>query len=590
MSFARGVTSWLPSAGPHHGLVTNGIRNDPERSPGLPRPAPPRRTPICGKDGLGESQLPPPAVRAPLRPRSHPGSRRRTVGPALPRPQRPRRWSARARRPWWAPRWRRRGPGHRWARTGTAPRPPGRPPSRPGSGPRTAPGPVRRAPQGDGRRPLPSDPRELPREPRRAPQQAPQRRDVDPGRGLRPAPPAGRGPSPLRGRLAVAAVAVGAVATAGHSLAGLDALSEAPTTAELALAADRGTTTDTESSAASAAGPRRASTRPPRTSCPSRRRPRPPPTSSTTEADSAEGPGQVSAISKAAERRAAQARAAAEAARPDFVKPAEGRFTSGFGARWGSSHRGIDIAGPIGTPIVSVADGTVVESGPASGFGMWVKVELDDGTINVYGHVNRSYVREGQQVRAGEEIAEIGNRGRSTGPHLHFEVWTDGEQQDQPAAVARRARHLAGIPTGLVRSPARRPGPRSAPRSGALVVGRVPNERRFRCFRSSERAAHVSGRAAARTPGVGVRAPRGHCQSRVDQEGPRARAGPARLAALAARRCPSAETGARGHPAPGPARGDPRRSSRAKVPFGRNRRARAASSDRAGRWWVATAS
>ena len=259
MSFARGVTSWLPSARPHHGLVTNGIRNDPERSSGLPRPAPPRRTPICGKDGLGESQLPPPAVRAPLRPRSHPGSRRRTVGPALPRPQRPRRWSARARRPWWAPRWRRRGPGHRWARTGTAPHPSRRPPSRPGSGPPPRRRPrARRAPRTMAAVPLPSDPRELPREPRRAPQQAPQRRDVDPGRGLRPAPPAGRGPSPLRGRLAVAAVAVGAVATAGHSLAGLDALSEAPTTAELALAADRGTTTDTASSpAASSTGPRR---------------------------------------------------------------------------------------------------------------------------------------------------------------------------------------------------------------------------------------------------------------------------------------------------------------------------------------------
>jgi len=319
----------------------------------------------------------------------------------------------------------------------TGGRAPGPLPTRPvGLRPGPAPAPARPAgpqgPQGDGRRPLPSDPRELPREPRRAPQQAPQRRDVDPGRGLRPAPPAGRGPSPLRGRLAVAAVAVGAVATAGHSLAGLDALNEAPTTAELALAADRGTTTDTASSpAASSTGLDAATSNVLPVTAPASSAA----TSSATssgEADSSDGPGQVSAISKAAERRAAQAQAAAEAARPDFVKPAEGRFTSGFGARWGSSHRGIDIAGPIGTPIVSVADGTVVESGPASGFGMWVKVELDDGTINVYGHVNRSYVREGQQVRAGEEIAEIGNRGRSTGPHLHFEVWTDGENKINP--------------------------------------------------------------------------------------------------------------------------------------------------------------
>jgi murein DD-endopeptidase MepM/ murein hydrolase activator NlpD len=281
------------------------------------------------------------------------------------------------------------------------------------------------APQTGGHRPLPGEThRELPREPRRAPQ----RRDIDPGQGLRPAPPTGRGPSPLRGRLAVAAVAAGALATAGHSLAGLDALSEAPTTAELALAADRGVTSDADTPSASGGSTgldAATSNVLPVT-----------PSASTSSAasgsDEAESVGQVDALSKAAERRAAQARAAAEAARPDFAKPAEGRFTSGFGARWGSSHRGIDIAGPIGTPIVSVADGTVVESGPASGFGMWVKVQLDDGTINVYGHVNRSYVTEGQQVRAGEEIAEIGNRGRSTGPHLHFEVWTDGENKINP--------------------------------------------------------------------------------------------------------------------------------------------------------------
>jgi murein DD-endopeptidase MepM/ murein hydrolase activator NlpD len=246
----------------------------------------------------------------------------------------------------------------------------------------------------------------------------------------------------------VAAVAAGALATAGHSLGGLDALSDtSSTTAELALASERGTDRGAGTSTvrdsgstgldaatsgvlpviAPAAGAASATS------------------SSSAEASSDEGPGQRSAIAKAAERSAAQARAAAEAARPDFVKPAEGRFTSGFGARWGSSHRGIDIAGPIGTPIVSVGDGTVIESGPASGFGMWVKVQLEDGTINVYGHVNRSYVEEGQRVRAGEEIAEIGNRGRSTGPHLHFEVWENGENKINPLPwLAERGISLGG--------------------------------------------------------------------------------------------------------------------------------------------------
>lgn len=106
-----------------------------------------------------------------------------------------------------------------------------------------------------------------------------------------------------------------------------------------------------------------------------------------------------------------------------FVKPVVGRLTSGFGARWGTSHFGIDIANSIGTPIFAVTDGVVEESGPASGFGLWVVLRHSDGTKSVYGHINRSLVEEGQRVSAGEQIAELGNRGFSTGPHLHFEVW-----------------------------------------------------------------------------------------------------------------------------------------------------------------------
>jgi murein DD-endopeptidase MepM/ murein hydrolase activator NlpD len=103
-----------------------------------------------------------------------------------------------------------------------------------------------------------------------------------------------------------------------------------------------------------------------------------------------------------------------------------GRVSSGFGTRWGRSHNGIDIAAPIGAPIRAPLPGEVIASGPASGFGMWVRVRHDDGTVTTYGHVNRSFVRVGEQVAAGEEIAEVGNRGRSTGPHLHMEVQTPG--------------------------------------------------------------------------------------------------------------------------------------------------------------------
>jgi murein DD-endopeptidase MepM/ murein hydrolase activator NlpD len=110
-----------------------------------------------------------------------------------------------------------------------------------------------------------------------------------------------------------------------------------------------------------------------------------------------------------------------------YVKPTVGNLTSLFGSRWGRAHQGIDIAGPIGTPIYALSDAVVEEAGPATGYGLWVVLRHTDGTQSVYGHVNRIFVEEGDRVEAGEEIAEIGNRGYSTGPHLHLEVWsTDG--------------------------------------------------------------------------------------------------------------------------------------------------------------------
>ena len=122
----------------------------------------------------------------------------------------------------------------------------------------------------------------------------------------------------------------------------------------------------------------------------------------------------------------------AEANRIRFVLPTKGIFTSGYGARWGVFHYGIDLANSIGTPILAAADGVVVESGPASGFGLWVRIRHSDGMTTVYGHINRSLVTEGQRVRAGQEIAEMGNRGNSTGPHLHFEVWNAAGQKINP--------------------------------------------------------------------------------------------------------------------------------------------------------------
>ena len=108
------------------------------------------------------------------------------------------------------------------------------------------------------------------------------------------------------------------------------------------------------------------------------------------------------------------------------IAPTAGRVTSCYGARWGTLHAGVDIAAPIGTPIYAPEGGTVVQAGPASGFGLAVAVQHADGTITLYGHVNQFFVSTGQAVTAGQQIAEVGNRGQSTGPHLHFEVHTGG--------------------------------------------------------------------------------------------------------------------------------------------------------------------
>jgi murein DD-endopeptidase MepM/ murein hydrolase activator NlpD len=130
----------------------------------------------------------------------------------------------------------------------------------------------------------------------------------------------------------------------------------------------------------------------------------------------------------------AQERAQREARlqQPLFVMPTKGIFTSGFGYRWGVLHAGIDLANSIGTPIRAVSDGVVIDAGPTAGYGMWVKLRHADGTVTLYGHVNTTMVSRGQRVMAGDQIATMGNRGNSTGPHLHFEVLLGGSQRVDP--------------------------------------------------------------------------------------------------------------------------------------------------------------
>jgi murein DD-endopeptidase MepM/ murein hydrolase activator NlpD len=132
-----------------------------------------------------------------------------------------------------------------------------------------------------------------------------------------------------------------------------------------------------------------------------------------------------------ADRQAAELAGSTLSSAVGVVPPTIGRVTSCYGSRWGTLHAGVDIAAPIGTPVHSPEDGVVLQAGPASGFGLSVAVEHSDGTITLYGHVNQYFVSVGQAVTAGQQIAEVGNRGQSTGPHLHFEVHTRGFYVDR---------------------------------------------------------------------------------------------------------------------------------------------------------------
>ena len=111
-------------------------------------------------------------------------------------------------------------------------------------------------------------------------------------------------------------------------------------------------------------------------------------------------------------------------------------LTSPFGPRWGTLHRGQDMAAPIGTDILAAADGTVVQAGPVSGFGNWIVLDHRIGgalVSTVYGHMysNGVLVDVGDEVVAGQVIGAVGNEGESTGAHLHFEVWQGGRSGGQ---------------------------------------------------------------------------------------------------------------------------------------------------------------
>lgn len=108
-----------------------------------------------------------------------------------------------------------------------------------------------------------------------------------------------------------------------------------------------------------------------------------------------------------------------------FIWPVEGQITSKFGPRNGSFHDGIDIAAPLGTQVLAAADGKVIFSDVLRGYGNVVIVRHSDGYLTVYAHNRTNLVKEGQILRQGDVIAEVGQTGRATGASLHFEVRKD---------------------------------------------------------------------------------------------------------------------------------------------------------------------
>jgi murein DD-endopeptidase MepM/ murein hydrolase activator NlpD len=118
-----------------------------------------------------------------------------------------------------------------------------------------------------------------------------------------------------------------------------------------------------------------------------------------------------------------------------------GHVSSGFGARTDpitgahTTHHGIDVAAPRGSPIHALTPGTVRAAGDHGGYGLMVEVVGEDGSVTRYAHAERLHVRPGDVVQAGDVLADVGSTGRSTGPHVHVERWVDGVAVDPRSAA-----------------------------------------------------------------------------------------------------------------------------------------------------------
>ncbi|MFN4329574.1 MAG: M23 family metallopeptidase [Limnobacter sp.] len=122
-----------------------------------------------------------------------------------------------------------------------------------------------------------------------------------------------------------------------------------------------------------------------------------------------------------------------------------------------SLHEGIDFIAPIGTPILAAAAGVVIEASFHPAYGNMVEIEHDNKTVTRYAHASRLLVKKGDIVRNGQNIALVGNTGRSTGPHLHFEVRVEGQAKDPMAFLAKHGQ------------------PRPSPGAVAALAGILPD-------------------------------------------------------------------------------------------------------------------
>ena len=109
-----------------------------------------------------------------------------------------------------------------------------------------------------------------------------------------------------------------------------------------------------------------------------------------------------------------------------FIKPTVGRLSSPFGPRWGRFHYGIDLANRTGTDVVAADGGVVTRVGMAGSYGNLIIIDHQNGTSTRYAHLSAYNVKVGDVVAQGQSIGKIGSTGRSTGPHLHFEVRVGG--------------------------------------------------------------------------------------------------------------------------------------------------------------------